>query len=109
MSLTAAVQRAIARTGQPLTLRRIATGVAPVAVAVTGVVRGYAPHELVGGIVQGDRRVVISNAEIAAASWPGPPRKGDQVVDGTQVLTIQAVNTVTRGSAIAKHEITARG
>ena len=31
----------------------------------------------VGGIIQGDRQVAISNAEIAHAQWPGPPRNGD--------------------------------
>lgn len=109
MSLAAATQRAITREGQALTLRRIATGVAPVAVVVTGVVRDYKPAELGGNLIQGDRHVVIGNTEIAAADWPGPPRKGDQILDGSQVLTIQAVSTLTHRGAIARHDITARG
>jgi hypothetical protein len=45
---------------------------------------GYRPEELVGGVVQGDRRVKISQLDIAAAGWPGPPRKND-VLDGGAV------------------------
>lgn len=103
------IQAAITREGQSVTLRRIATGTAPVAVTCQAMVRGYRPAELVGGIVQGDRRVVISNAEIAAATWPGPPRKGDQVVIEGKVTTAQGVETVQLRGEDAKHILAVRG
>ncbi len=109
MTLITATTRQIQRTGQPLTLRRIATGTAPVSVSLTGLVRGYQAHELLGGIVQGDRRVTIANTEIAAAAWPGPPRKGDQVLIAGATFTVQSVATEYLGATIARHDMQVRG
>lgn len=109
MSVIASVRRLVLRDGQSLTLHRIGTGTAPVSVALTGVVRGYAPQELAGNLIQGDRHVIITNDEIAAAEWPGPPRKGDQVeIDGTPA-TVQSCNTIRQGTAIARHDLVVRG
>ena len=60
------IQSAIERRGQSLLLRRV-TGLpqVPVDVKVKGMVRGYHAQELIGGIIQGDREVIISNKEIA--------------------------------------------
>lgn len=109
MTIIASVRRLVLRDGQPVTLRRIATGQAPVSVSLTAVVRGYAPQELAGNLIQGDRHVILSNDEIAAAAWPGPPRKGDQlVIDGT-TCSVQSCNTIRQGSAIARHDLVVRG
>jgi hypothetical protein len=109
MSLVDTLRRAIARDGGPLTLRRVATGQVPVDVAVRGLVRDYRPDELVGNISQGDRRVTLGNAEIAAAGWPLPIRKGDQVLDEGRVYTVQSCNTLRLRGEVARHEIVARG
>lgn len=109
MSVIASVRRLVLRDGQPLTLHRIATGQAPVSVALTGVVRGYQPHELAGNLIQGDRRVIITNHEIAAAEWPGPPRKGDQVeIDGA-TATVQSCSSVVLPGGIARYDLVVRG
>lgn len=73
------------------------------------VVRGFAPDELVGGIQQGDRKVIISNRNIEARQWPGPPRRGDQVLIGDHTATVQDVDTTEIGSVIVKHEMLVRG
>ncbi len=86
-------------------------GAPPVFTEVTCVafVRGYRPDELVGEIQQGDREVRISNDEIAAASWPGPPRKGDRVTIDGKVWTVQAVDPRKVRETVAMHVITVRG
>ncbi len=87
----AALDRHLARNGAPATLRRYTgLGAARVAsdVTVQAHVRGYAPEELVGGIVQGGSKAILSPTQIAAAAWPGPqgwPEVGDKlVVDGRE-------------------------
>lgn len=107
--IPASVRRFVLQHGQPLTLHRIATGTAPVSVSLTGVVRGYQRQELAGNLIQGDRRVIITNHEIAAAEWPGPPRKGDQVeIDGAPT-TVQSCNTQYLGATIARHDLVVLG
>ena len=102
-------RRLVARDGQAITLRRIATGQAPVDLSCTAVVRDYRPHELVGSLDQGDRQVIITNDEIVAAAWPGPPRRNDRVVMDAGVFTVQAVNTAQLGATIIRHTMTVRG
>ena len=73
-------------------------------------VRAFQPNELVGGIEQGDRRVVISNAEIAGRIWPGPPKQGDQIViDGRTTTLRAAAETIRVGDFIVKHVMQVRG
>lgn len=109
MVTVAQVQAEITRNGHDVTLQRVVTGQAPVAVTVRAVVRGYDTSDLVPGGVQGDRLFIIGNAEISAASWPLPIRKGDRIVSPDGTFTVQGCNTVRLGTAIAKHEIVGRG
>jgi hypothetical protein len=77
------------RVGRPMELkRRIGTTSAFTACTVYGKDRGYHPAELVGGVIQGDRRIRIAQADIVAAAWPGPPKKND-LLDGGAVQGIQ--------------------
>ena len=69
----------------------------------------FQPHELVGGILQGDRKVIMSSIELAAQGWPSDPRRGDQVMIGGKTTTVQAVDTVTLGSEVQRHNIQVRG
>lgn len=95
--------------GRPVTLRRLRTSQTPVDVTVQAFIRDFRPNELVGNIIQGDRRVIISNDEIAAAAWPSPIRKGDQVIDGTIVMVVQSAEPVTLGEETVRHNMIARG
>jgi hypothetical protein len=105
-----ATRRQILRTGQPVTLRRM-SGATATDVACTAVVRGYAAQELAAGsgLQQGDRMVVITNHEIAAAAWPGPPRRGDRVVIAGATATVQSVETRYLVAAIDRHVLQVRG
>jgi len=107
-------RRQLLRTGQPATLRRMSgTGNSRTAqdVAVTAVVRGYQPQELApgSGLQQGDRMVIITDHEIAAAGWPGPPRRGDHLVLGGVQTSVQAVETRHLGAAVDRHILAVRG
>ena len=71
----AALDIALARAGEDVTLRRI-TKVSgnPVAkdVVCRAAVRAVSADEIVGTIAQNDLHVIISPTQIVAASWPGP-------------------------------------
>lgn len=95
----------IAHLGAPCTLKR--TGQTDLAVAAF--VRGYRPQELVGGLQQGDREARMSNAEIAAASWPGPPKKGDMLVINGKTTAVQGCDTREVGGVVYMHVVTVRG
>lgn len=59
------------------------------------------PVEGLGAVVQFRREVTISNYEIDAAAWPGPPKKGDQIAFGDgRVSTIQAVLSQGLGEVV---------
>lgn len=110
MTTTARIIEMLERRGRPLTLRRrIGTTNAFTDVAPRGYSRGFKAEELVGGIIQGDREIVIAQAEITAASWPGPPKKGDiTVLDGV-TATVQGVLTMYDGASPAAHILWVRG
>jgi hypothetical protein len=78
-------------------------------VAVKARVAGFEPKDLVGDIQQGDRSVVIGNAEIAAAAWPGPPKRGDRVLIDGLPFTVVSVDTLKLGEEIARHNLVVRG
>lgn len=104
----AAVQRLIEARGETVTLRRNA--IAPfVDVALRARVNGFAPKELVADVMQGDRGVVIGNAEILAAAWPGPPKRGDRLLIDGLPFTIAAVDTRKIGDEVAGHWLVVRG
>ena len=92
-----ATRAAIALAGQPVTFQRV-TGVAPNATltpangaSVTAVVRDYVLDTTAdaqagysasqpGAITQGDRLFIVMAADLAAAGFPVPVQKGDQIL-----------------------------
>lgn len=104
------IQSAINDEGQIVTLRRL-TGPRqiPFDVETKAVVTGFKPAELVGGIIQGDKRIIIGPQDIARWQWPGPPRKGDQIIIRGRVSTIEAVDPVEGRGEVVRYNILARG
>lgn len=97
-----------------ITLRRIHLS-PTVPTDVTGVlahVSGYGPEELVGGIQQGDRKVILPAENIGAFPVPFQTGGTDKIVlnDG-RVLNIQIVDDRTARIAdeLIAYKITARG
>lgn len=111
MSLARATQRQLALRGRPFTLRRLptVTGGQAIDVTVQGYRTGFAAQPLAGGLPQGMSVVIISNAEIAAASWPGPPRKGDRLIDAQRTAVIDSVETISLGATVDRHVLSIAG
>lgn len=97
--------------GRTMTLRRrVGTSTTSfTSVAVKGVARAFRPGELLGDIQQGDQTITITNREIAAAGWPGPPRRGDQFVFDGRIWTVQGANPRTLGETLLVYETWVRG
>lgn len=106
----AKIATALRKYGRTMKLRRrIGTTTSYNDVDVKGTDRGYKPDEIAGLLQQGDRRITISNAEIVAASWPGPPRKGDfLVVDGVSTA-VQGGEAKYLGTTVLAHVLWVRG
>jgi hypothetical protein len=107
--VAATVADAVEQVGKPCSLRRLTGSNHYFEVIVRAVVRGYHPDDMVEGIAAGDMQAILGNNEIAAAQWPGPPRKGDQLsVDG-RTWTIQGNNNADVHGLMAMHRLQIRG
>lgn len=92
MSAAARFAASLRRAGRPMVLqRRIGTTSTFTECTVYGKDRGYQPNELVGGVIQGDRRIRIAQADIAAANWTGSPKAKDYL-DGGAVQGVQPLH-----------------
>lgn len=99
----------LARYGEATVLRRISGRSIFIDVELMARVDNYQPDEIGGGVVQGDQKAILGNVEIAAAQWPGPPRRGDQLVVGGRTRTIEAVITATIDGEDERHDLQIRG
>lgn len=110
----AALDRALARAGELIVLRRM-TGTTPQTwfdVKCRALVRGYKPEELIGSITQTDSLVILSPTEIDRAQWPGGvapttttdpriPKKGDKAVIRGATRNVEAVGPIyVRGELV---------
>lgn len=91
--------------GEPMTLTRGASSVTVYAKAFR-----QQGSDLTGDIQQGQRTVKFSDSEIAAAGWPGPPRKPDTLTTAAGlVFVIQDVDTRAEGPTVLMHLCTVKG
>jgi len=104
------IQAAIDVVGEIVTLRRL-TGPLQIPFDVTtrAVVVGFQPDELVGGIIQGDKRVIMGPRDLTVRQWPQPPRKGDQIIIRGRINTIEGVDDVSLGGVTVRYNILVRG
>ena len=83
--------------------------------AVQARVTSYQPNELVGTIIQGDRKIIMMNADVLATSFTLPIKPGDKVVverEGkSKELNVQAVDDSSRriGETTIALEVQCRG
>jgi hypothetical protein len=94
--------------GEEVTLRRL--GTSPIDVTVLAKIDDAADQPLAGNMAQFQRRVTISDLEIAQTGWPGPPKRNDQIItsDG-QVLSVATTDTTTIGLLTVMHRLTTLG
>lgn len=84
----------LTKRGETMVLRRLGGA----SVTLKGKRHDAAGDPLVGNVGQIVVKVIISNAEIAAAGWPGPPRQGDKLTMGGIEYTLLA-NADTRSDS----------
>lgn len=85
--------------------------------AVRAFVRQYLPHELAGGIIQGDSRVILSATDIAVAQWhsgapagdPLVPIKGNKIILAGRARNIEAATPFYIAGTLARIELQIRG
>jgi hypothetical protein len=92
---------------ETVTLRRL--GSPPVDVTVLAKIDDAQETDLAGNMAQFKRRVVISDLEIAAAGWPGPVKRNDQILAQGKTLTVIASDPIIIGSQTVMHRITTLG
>jgi hypothetical protein len=107
-------RRQLAAHGEEITLRRInPSPTAATDKTVRARVTGYAPEELIGGITQADRKVILLAEDVETSGFPVPIKSGssDRVVVRGRQMMIAAVDDSTRriGSTLIAYEIRATG
>ena len=113
-SIKASYRRMMNAVGETVTIRRYTGSGANrprFDVEVMARVTEYDPRELVGAIVQGDRKLIILAEDMIAAQVPPDIRKGDKAVVRGKELNIEAADDNTRrvqGVLIA-YELQVRG
>lgn len=121
--LRADLDAALSDAGEVVELQRlVGAQLVPIKVTCRAFVRGYEPEEIVGGINQNDKRVIMSPTEIIAEGWPGPnssatpterdrrvPIKGDRaVIKGKNYNVESAVGIYVRDELV-RIELQVRG
>lgn len=100
-TLIAVLDRAVADYGEAVVLRR-----ASVDIAARAVVRGYLADEIGGGVVQGDRRLVLSPTGLPPDRLP---RVGDKAIIAGRVCAAMSVDLIRAAGEIVRIEIQVRG
>lgn len=110
------VAATLAKHGEAMILRRqTAAGDPPTYADVTVKGKRRAPTGRTGDEVAGTYTaktlfIVISNREIDAAGWPGPPRKDDVlVIDGRDYALQDDADTRKDGGVVLAHFLTVAG
>jgi hypothetical protein len=109
VGIYADARRALLRDrGRSMVLRRQASPAA-LTVTVQGYPRAYSPGELQAGAQQGDLQIEILNDEIAAASWPAPPRNPDRILMDSRTYTVLGAFPLKEGETLFGWRLWARG
>lgn len=94
---------------ETVTLRRLGNS-PPDDLSVLAKIDDAQAQPLAGTMAQTMRNVIISNFEIENSSWPGPPRRNDQIItQAGKTLTITATDPVIVGDALIEHRIVTLG
>lgn len=74
-------------------------------------VTDFEPAELVGGIVQGDRKLVVLAEDLERAQFPENLRKGDKAIVRGRECNIESVDDNTRRiqGVLVAYELAVRG
>jgi hypothetical protein len=79
-------------------------------VSVRGKIWGYAPHELVGGIIQGDRRVLVLVADLLDRQFALPLTTNEKVfAEGRELAIVNPGVRKAPDGALIAYELQVRG
>lgn len=98
-----ALDAALERVGQDVVLLRAASGSGEI--PLRAMVRGFRPSELVGGIKQGDRSVVLSPTGLGGI----PAKAGDGLKIAGKRCNVETVELFHMGMALVRLELVVRG
>lgn len=112
--IKARYRRAIRQHGEPVLFRRYTGSGSPRPMfnaEVAGWVQGYQPQELIGGIVQGDRRVILLAEDVNRAQIGLPITTNDKIVVRGRELAIGSVDDSTHrdGTELVAFELKVTG
>ncbi len=107
-------RRALRQHGEPVLLRRVTgTGANQPQMRweLRGWVQGYQPHDLIGGIVQGDRKVILLAEDVIRAQIGLPITTGDSLIVRGRQLAIGSVDDSTHrdGTELVAFELKVTG
>lgn len=106
-SAIAALDNAIAKTGQSVSLRRL-TG--DINIERRASVRDYTPDEIGSGIIQGDTEVVLSPTALAGTPFEGkPPKRLDRVLVADRLRNIESAEPVYMMDVLVRLNLQVRG
>lgn len=101
----ASYRRQLRQHGEPIVIRR--DGVSATAL---GKVNGYSPDELVGGVNQGDQKVILLAEDLELEGFPVPPASGDEVDHLGRTLYVMFEPTQRRvGTTTIAYDLVVRG
>ena len=99
------IEDIIDQLGETVTLRR--TGQSDLTVKMS--MRRYTESHLPENDLQGDITGHMCNREIAAASWPGPPKQNDKIIRDGKTLNVESCETRNWHEDSALHILQLRG
>lgn len=116
------LDKALVEDGEDIRLQRLTLGPnglqIPFEVVCRAFVRGYQPQELVGGITQQDRKVILSPTQIIAAQWTSGrpafddqrvPMKGNRVFVAGRPCNVEAAAGLYVAGELVRIEMQVRG
>lgn len=112
----------LAEHGEEITLQRLILGPnntqIPFSVVCRAFVRGYEPDQMIGGITQQHRRVILSPTQIIAKGWTGGrpatedtrvPKEGNKVLIEGKVHNVEAAGPKYVGGELVRIELSVKG
>ena len=100
------LDRELARHGQNIGFHVMTSGEPDAGVMLRAFVRGFKADELVGGVDQQDKKIVLSPSDTLVI-----PKQGDRVmIGGTQAYNVEApANVIRMQDVIVRIELQVRG
>jgi hypothetical protein len=105
----AMLDRQLAAHGEDVELRRGSAAAPTKTGTIRAFVRGYKPEELINGLTQKDRNVILSPTGLGAIAWPGDPVEGDFATVNGRLCHVGAVGVIKLDGTPVRYELQVTG